>query len=146
MNHWPVSSSTPVTLFCVAMYVSQYLSRSAKLDLPETADGEESVYDYFVSLTDGMWHHWSERVQDWNYPKDFEPPFASILVPTVDNVRTDFLIDTIAKQRHAVLLIGESGTAKTVTIQQYIGRQDDRVCPIVFFVPLFSRYHGAHCT
>lgn len=106
--------------------VHEYLSRSAKLDLPETADGEESVYDYFVSLTDGMWHHWSERVQDWNYPKDFEPPFASILVPTVDNVRTDFLIDTIAKQRHAVLLIGESGTAKTVTIQQYIGRQDDR--------------------
>ena len=98
------------------------------MDVPLNVEGEESVYDFYVDVEDGKWHHWSERVQDWNYPKDYDPPFASILVPTVDNVRTDFLIDTVAKQKLAVLLIGESGTAKTVTIQQYILKQDERVC------------------
>ena len=47
----------------------------------------------------GNWEHWKNRVQEYKYPSDSKPEYASILVPNVDNVRTDFLIDTIAKQQ-----------------------------------------------
>ena len=50
---------------------------------------------YFLS---GEWKHWNTRVEEWEYPSDSTPEYGSILVPNVDNVRTDFLIATIAKQ------------------------------------------------
>ncbi|OXB65796.1 hypothetical protein ASZ78_008863, partial [Callipepla squamata] len=72
----------------------------------------------------GDWEHWSKSVQEYIYPKDSVPDYASILVPNVDNVRTQFLINTIAKQHKAVLLIGEQGAAKTVMIKAYMKKYD----------------------
>lgn len=42
--------------------------------------------------------HWNTCTEEYEYPSDTTPEYGSILVPNVDNVRTDFLIKTIAKQ------------------------------------------------
>ncbi|BFZ13509.1 hypothetical protein BsWGS_16546 [Bradybaena similaris] len=95
---------------------------SIKLDLPVIPDGlDATMFDFMVD-TDGKWVYWGQKVADYVYPTDHEPEYTSILVPNVDNVRTEFLINTIAKQNKAVLLIGEQGTAKTVMINNYMGR------------------------
>jgi dynein heavy chain, axonemal len=97
-------------------------SHESKLDVPTLrGDAEDSIFDYLVG-DNGNWEHWSKRVEPFNYPSDSVLPFRSILVPNVDNVRTDFLIQTISKQRKAVLLIGEPGTAKTVMVKGYCKR------------------------
>ena len=59
------------------------------------------------TLTAGEWKHWNTKVGDYIYPSDTTPEYNSILVPNVDNIRTDFLLETLAKQGKAVLLIGE---------------------------------------
>lgn len=46
----------------------------------------------------GEWEHWSNRVLEYDYPTDSIPEYSSILVPNVDNIRTKYLIDVIAKQ------------------------------------------------
>nr|XP_046256822.1 dynein axonemal heavy chain 5 [Scatophagus argus] len=94
------------------------------LNLPKIPPhSEDTMFDYHVTA-DGQWVHWSTRVEEYVYPSDFTPEYSSILVPNVDNVRTDFLIQTIAKQGKAVLLIGEQGTAKTVIIKGYMSKYD----------------------
>uniref|UniRef100_A0A663EUR1 Dynein axonemal heavy chain 8 n=1 Tax=Aquila chrysaetos chrysaetos TaxID=223781 RepID=A0A663EUR1_AQUCH len=95
-----------------------------KLDLPEISPGtSQTMYEFYV--TDyGDWEHWSKKVQEYIYPTENVPDYASILVPNVDNVRTQFLINTVAKQQKAVLLTGEQGTAKTVMIKAYVKKYD----------------------
>lgn len=45
-------------------------------------------------------------VLEFEYPPDRILEYHTILVPNVDNTRTLYLIDIIAKQEKAVLLIG----------------------------------------
>ncbi|XP_028835842.1 dynein heavy chain 5, axonemal isoform X2 [Denticeps clupeoides] len=93
-------------------------------DIPSHSDG--TMFDYYVT-TDGQWDHWSTHVEEYIYPPNSSPEYSSILVPNVDNVRIDFLIQTIGKQGKAVLLIGEQGTAKTVIIKSYMSKCDPEI-------------------
>ena len=57
--------------------------------------------------------------------KAYTPPvdgmFSKILVPTVDVVRSTWLLSTTVGAGRPCLFVGESGTAKTATIQHYLG-------------------------
>ncbi|GAB1603179.1 hypothetical protein Ahia01_000598400 [Argonauta hians] len=95
--------------------------------LPDIEPGSQStIFDYMVAAN-GSWVHWNSLVPKYHYPKHETPEYASILVPMVDNVRTDFLLNTIAKQGKAVMLIGEQGTAKTVMINAYLRKYNPEV-------------------
>lgn len=143
-----------------------FLRRGGHVDLPNIPPGSHdtvfefvvnnegltiSRYVYDVNITCvsftfvgvGEWDHWKTLVQEYVYPKDVTPPFWSILVPNVDNVRTDFLVRTVAKQHKVgdsagylfvnishslfqfskgVMLIGEQGSAKTVILNSYCAK------------------------
>lgn len=59
---------------------------------------------FFVKVNEtGDWVHWNTRVPEYLYPKDSVPDYPSILVPNVDNIRTDYLINTIMKQVGAIV-------------------------------------------
>jgi len=59
---------------------------------------------FLFYLKEGNWQHWKVKVEDYNYPKNFIPEFSSILVPNVDNVRTQYLIKTIGTQSNTLLV------------------------------------------
>ncbi|KAG5675719.1 hypothetical protein PVAND_005600 [Polypedilum vanderplanki] len=94
------------------------LSHPSKMKWPNIERGE-SIFEFLVDQN-GNWQHWNTQIEEYVYPSTYIPDYSSILVPNVDNVRTAFLIDTIAKQNKSVLLIGEQGTAKTVMIKSYM--------------------------
>lgn len=107
-------------------------SKFPDLDFPQDPKLKSStIFDFFVTAQ-GQWKNWNTLVTNYIYPEVSTPDYLSILVPIVDNVRIDYLINTIASQEKPVLLIGEQGTAKTaimknfmkkkMTMESYMGR------------------------
>jgi len=75
----------------------------------------------------GKWEHWETMLDTYVYPENSTPDYSSILVPIVDNVRINYLINTVAKQERAVLLIGEQGSGKTVMMKAYMKKANAEI-------------------
>ncbi|XP_068204591.1 dynein axonemal heavy chain 5-like [Palaemon carinicauda] len=100
------------------------------LDLPDGSCCETSSLFDFTIDENGFWQHWSARVAEFVYPDTGSAEYTSLLVPNVDNVRMDFLIHIIAQQGKGVLVTGEPGSAKTVTINAFMKKYnaEDHLC------------------
>ena len=81
-----------------------------------------SVYESFYSMVDRQWFTWESVVPEYLEPSPFV--YHEISVPTVDSVLYDQILKTIVPNGTPVLYVGDSGTAKTVTIQNYLDSLD----------------------
>mmetsp|Transcript_13743 Transcript_13743/g.31844 ORF Transcript_13743/g.31844 Transcript_13743/m.31844 type:complete len:4493 (+) Transcript_13743:136-13614(+) len=85
--------------------------------------GGETAYEYTLD-DQGNWEHWKSRVVEWKYPIDSDPQFASLLIPTMDSVRYEFLLCNLMANEHPCLLIGAPGVTKSATAMQYLSKLD----------------------
>ncbi|CAD7698753.1 unnamed protein product [Ostreobium quekettii] len=91
-------------------------------NLPEM-DEESLIYEYKVDDAMTEWQHWRECVPVWEYPKGVEKPkFAQLVIPTLDSVRYEKLLQLSYNVDSATLLVGGPGTAKTSTINQFMSK------------------------
>nr|CAI5822334.1 unnamed protein product [Callosobruchus analis] len=101
------------------------------LDLPinDSKNQQATLFDYYVS-SDGEWTPWTTMVTNYAYPDLATPEYASILIPIPDNVRINYLIDTIVRQEKAVMLtmdmggfysLEKPGEFITITDVQFVG-------------------------
>eukprot|EP00771_Trimastix_marina_P003253 gnl/Trimastix_PCT/4478.p1 GENE.gnl/Trimastix_PCT/4478~~gnl/Trimastix_PCT/4478.p1 ORF type:complete len:2540 (-),score=952.78 gnl/Trimastix_PCT/4478:132-6824(-) len=80
-----------------------------------------TVYDYHYNDADHTWVEWMDTIPDYHIrPKT---PFHEIIVPTADSVRNTYFIKLLVENSKNVMCVGATGTAKSVTIQQYLLKQ-----------------------
>ncbi|VDM33429.1 unnamed protein product [Hydatigera taeniaeformis] len=79
-----------------------------------------TIFDYRVDYQHGRWDYWGSLVPSYDYPRWGYVEFERVLVPNQDNVVTEYLMQSVCKTGHSVLLFGESGTAKTAIINKYM--------------------------
>lgn len=74
-----------------------------------------SVYDYMFDAKSAKWINWMENQPVYRISK--EAKFNSILVPTIDSVRNEWLIEKLLRKGYHVMCTGDTGTGKSVTIK-----------------------------
>ena len=80
----------------------------------------------------GDWHHWNEllRGTEGKQVKNIR----SMIVPTIDTVRTHYLIDFCIKHKRPLLMCGPTGTGKSAYIQNYLMNSLDKATYMAFFI------------
>ncbi|XP_006894689.1 PREDICTED: dynein heavy chain 10, axonemal [Elephantulus edwardii] len=77
-----------------------------------------TLYDFHFDSKEKKWIPWSQLVPE--YVHSPEKKFVDILVPTVDTTRTSWILEQVTKIKQPVLFVGESGTSKTATTQNFL--------------------------
>ena len=90
---------------------------------------EGYCYDYMFSWESKKWIRWMDIID--KYEIDPKLSFSEIVVPTQD-VRNTYLMDLLLNCEKHVLMVGATGTGKTINISQYLMGQSPKVEVEVF--------------
>ncbi|KAL0970220.1 hypothetical protein UPYG_G00238880 [Umbra pygmaea] len=84
-----------------------------------TFPNKDTIYEYYVDTKNKTWVHFEDKLpKGWRYPA--KAPFYKIMVPTVDTVRYNFLVQALVKGQYPVLMTGPVGTGKTSVAQSVL--------------------------
>ncbi|CAM9558130.1 unnamed protein product, partial [Phaeothamnion confervicola] len=89
-------------------------SRPLSVAVPE----EGLVYDYRFEAKKGQWGSWLDKSSKFVIPRDAS--FSSIAVPTLDTVRHEYLVRALLWRGHHVLVTGDTGTGKSVSVRSLL--------------------------
>nr|AML30857.1 axonemal inner arm dynein heavy chain 1 [Marsilea vestita] len=89
------------------------------------------VYDFVFRKDRGKWAIWMDLVDDSALPSDSE--FYKILVPTPDSTRYTYIMEALVMNQLPILLVGPTGTGKSVCVKQYLNKLDASRFQSVFF-------------
>ena len=86
-------------------------TRKATILLPESG----TMYDFRFDAKSMKWIHWLDGQPTFKIPK--EAKYNDIVVPTIDTVRNDYIIETLLLHGYHVLCSGDTGTGKSVSLK-----------------------------
>ncbi|OQR81950.1 dynein heavy chain, partial [Thraustotheca clavata] len=119
-------------IFCTVWSLGAALVESSRKRFDEfiktiaqSAMPTQSLYECLYNFDQHKWQTWSSKVPEYIEPAPFN--FSNILVPTTDSVLYSYILTACMTTDRPILFVGESGTAKTVTIQNYLKELDQQV-------------------
>lgn len=77
-----------------------------------------AVYDFIFIIETKKWTKWMDIIE--KFEVDPKLSFAEIVVPTTDSVRNTYMLDLLLPNDKHVLMVGDTGTGKTININQYL--------------------------
>ena len=97
-----------------------YPDMEVKAELPM----EESLYDYEYNLEHFKWVSWMGTNAKQEIKSNAQ--FQEIIVKTVDTVRYVYLLKTLISNNVHSLVVGQTGTGKTVYVKEVLGKSLDK--------------------
>ncbi|KAI7794029.1 dynein axonemal heavy chain 12 [Triplophysa rosa] len=102
-------------------------------------DEKGLVYDYSYEFKGkGRWVHWNESIKNVALG-DKNTKVQDIIVPTIDTVRYTYLMDLCIQYGMPLLLVGPTGTGKSVYVKEKLMNNLDKDLFLPFFINFSAR-------
>uniref|UniRef100_A0A8D2NKF8 Dynein axonemal heavy chain 12 n=1 Tax=Zonotrichia albicollis TaxID=44394 RepID=A0A8D2NKF8_ZONAL len=94
------------------------------------------VYDYLKGKVG--WAHWNEFIEKISY-SDKNVNIQDIIVPTMDTVRYTYLLDLFITHGRPLLIVGPTGTGKSVYVKDKLMNNLEKELFLPFFINFSAR-------
>lgn len=118
----PIDLVENIYIFCLTWSLGGHLDERGRTEFDEFIKKlaqkvlpKQSLFDSYFDLEQGRWTSWEDLMEPFAPPPGLD--FNKIFVPTIDTTRYSYLVKQFLSMSQPVLFIGESGTAKSVTMQ-----------------------------
>jgi len=99
----------------------EFIRKSGLLiELDPTFPSDGTVFDFCVSAAHSSFVTWTSMVPTFEYVKGV--PFFDILVPTGETTCYEYVLGMLIAQGSHVMLVGETGTGKSVLVQGFLNK------------------------
>ena len=90
---------------------------------------EGTIYDYTFDQSECKWKDWMTTIELTGV--NHRLPFSELVIPTADSVRNTFLLEHMLLRQYHVLMVGPTGTGKTINITKFLEAVDsDKYVPL----------------
>ncbi|KAF0975040.1 hypothetical protein FDP41_005793 [Naegleria fowleri] len=90
------------------------------------------IYDYFFNTDELVWKHWLTVTPELEITSTTQ--FRDMIVPTIDTVRSSWLVKKLLHNDHHVLCVGPTGTGKSEVVSQVLMREiPEEFIPFIIF-------------
>ncbi|XP_062872057.1 dynein axonemal heavy chain 12 [Trichomycterus rosablanca] len=102
-------------------------------------DEKGLLYDYYYEFKGkGRWIHWNESIKNATLG-DKNTKVQDIIVPTIDTVRYNYLMDLCITYGVPLLFVGPTGTGKSVYVKEKLMNNLDKDHYLPFFINFSAR-------
>ena len=98
-------------------------------DIDSFIPPSNTIYDYCMDISKNEFIGWDTKVPNWRPIKGMQ--FFDMIIPTVDTVRNTYITETLLKVKKNVMLVGATGTGKTVLAQSVLRDLPDNLSKLV---------------
>ncbi|OMJ92498.1 hypothetical protein SteCoe_4738 [Stentor coeruleus] len=92
-----------------------FFSKIVEMKMPT-----KEYFNYYWDRDIRTWRPWEEKVKAKGFELPSDRKFSKILVPTIDTERHTWILSELVKRKIPTVFLGDSGTSKTVTIQNFL--------------------------
>jgi dynein heavy chain len=94
------------------------------MKIPNKLPGEfASLFDLYFDSEEMRWTQFTSTVPNYKINKD--DSYLNLSIPTVDSIRMNNLAETILKVNKHILLVGPTGTGKSLQVNKLLKEKFD---------------------
>ena len=98
--------------------IDSFIRKHTSFSLPPLG----TVYDIYININKKEWGFWKEMLnENWRPLPNIE--FFNILVPTIDTIRNNYILNILQKNKLPILCSGKTGTGKTAQITNLLNNK-----------------------
>jgi len=98
-------------------------AKQEPMKIPNKMGDFKTLFEFYFDQDEMKWVNWFNTVDKYHVDKDLS--YLQLSIPTIDSIRVSNISKTLLQNNKHVLLVGPTGTGKSVSMNELLKKEFD---------------------